>query len=68
MKQVLPYETLKLSDCARALGMTSQEFKALCGSHGIPVLRPSERRERLLREHFEILGLLIAEPAEGLAA
>ena len=48
--------------------MTSNEFRGLCGAHGIPVLRPSERRERLLRESFEILCMLITEPAEGLAA
>ena len=68
MKQALPYETLKLSACAKSLGMTSNEFRALCGSHGIHVLRPSERRERLPKEHFELLCRLITGPAEGLAA
>ena len=65
MEQALPYETLKLADCARSLGVTSNEFRALCGAHGVPVLRPSERRERLLREHFEILCRSIAQPPTG---
>jgi hypothetical protein len=53
-------ETLKLTACAKALGVTSKEFRALCARHSVPVLRPSERRERILREHFEQIVCSIA--------
>ena len=75
MKQALPYETLKLSksdqprqtfklqDCARSLGMTSEEFRDLCDRNFIPILRPSERRQRLMQDHFHKLCARIVGPA-----
>ena len=57
-------EMVKVSACAKSLGVTTREFPRLCAEKQIPVLRPSERRQRLLKEHFEILCRLVADPAE----
>ena len=56
-------ETVKLQDAARSLGLPPEEFRPVLAAHGIPVLRPTPRRERILKEHFELLCVLIAGPA-----
>ena len=55
--------TVKLQTAARALGMTPREFRALLLRKHIPVLRPSERRERILADDYGALCASIAGPA-----
>ena len=55
--------TVKLQAAARSLGMTPKEFRALLSRKQIPVLRPSQRRERILADDYGALCASIAGPA-----